>query len=428
MSNVTIIVPQTRSRYNVFNVVLCVFPDFIAKAQRETKVEFDAANKKLAAALKEIEELKAKIEKLAARPTHMELLADFETNFDRALLRSVGQSGGQDTAQPSGGDANTSRKDLSVFDASDGGAVVDSLLMQELSESKERIDKLEKLNSSLAHRSTHMENDLKGAKRSMDDLLNRLSRMELEKRMAEMEADNATKASQEKSALLAEMQMEIDMVTKSAQKAAVRAAAGEEMIKTVKSDKALAQQLEAKATALQEWAIASNQAKTLAQERVRLLENQLRHYQQNRGGGTDGLNGGVSTSNNASGERIIASKTASMVIGAGDIGNKVFVLDPDIVKSVNHLTERVVLRWHFDLTAKDVDCLFSILKGSCETGAECKLADALVRERHVVGGAGGETENAFAIGRACTLVWSNKKSWVRPRTVKYSLEAVVLND
>ena len=358
----------------------------------------------------------------------MELLADFETNFDRALLRSVGQSGGQDTAQPSGGDGNAPRKDRSVFDVGDGGAVVDNLLMQELSESKERIEKLENLNNSLVSRSNHMENELKEAKRSIDDLLNKLSRLELEKRMAEMEADNATKAASEKGALLAEMQMEIDMVTKSAQKAAIRAAAGEEMIKTVKSDKAQAQELEARATALQEWAIASNQAKTLAQERVRLLENQLRHYQQNRGVGMDGGSSEANATNGSSDERILASKRASMVIGAGDVGSKVFALDPETIKSVNQFTERVVLRWHFDLTAQDVDCLFSILKGSCETASECKNADALIRDRHVVGGAGGETENAFAIGRACTLLWSNKKSWVRPRTVKYILEAVVLGD
>lgn len=356
----------------------------------------------------------------------MELLADFETNFDRALLRSVGQAGGQDTAQPSAGDGASPRIDRSVFDAGDGGgAVVDSMLMQELSESKERIEKLERLNTALVNRSSHMENDLKEAKRSMDELLNKLSRLELEKRMAEMEAESATKAARDKAALLAEMQMEIDMVTKSAQKAAVRAAAGEEMMKTVKSDKALVQQLEAKATALQEWAMASNQAKTLAQERVRLLENQLRHYQQNKGG-VDGSGSGASVS--VSEERVLASKKASMVIGAGDVGIKAFCLEPDVIKTVNHLTERVVLRWHFDLTATDVDCLFSILKGPCKTAADCKKADALIRDRHVVGGAGGETENAFAIGRGCTMVWSNQKSWVRPRTVKYTLEAVVLCD
>ena len=225
----------------------------------------------------------------------MELLADFETNFDRALLRSVGhhQSGGQDTAQPSGGGSGGDhhhKEQRSVFDTThssnnNDGAVVDSLLMQELSESKDRIEKLEKLNHVLVKRSSQMEGDLKEAKRSMDDLLNKLSRLELEKRMAEMEAESSAKQSQEKSALLTEMQLEIDMVTKSAQKAAVRAAAGEEIVKTAKTDKAHVQQLEAEKQALQEWAIASNHSKTLAQERVRLMEKQLQRYQEQQGKG-----------------------------------------------------------------------------------------------------------------------------------------------
>jgi hypothetical protein len=72
-----------------------------AKAQREAKMESEAAHKTLDATMKENQRLSEKIEKLASRPTHMELLADFETNFDRALL-SVGhlqhQTGGQDTS------------------------------------------------------------------------------------------------------------------------------------------------------------------------------------------------------------------------------------------------------------------------------------------------------------------------------------------
>ena len=116
------------------------------------------------------------------------------------------------------------------------------------------------------------------------------------------------------------------------------------------------------------------------------------------------------------------------MVGAGDHGMRVFRVDPDLLKTVNQYSERVVLRWEFDLTAADVDVMFSILKGACEAASEVRKADAIVRDRRVVGGAGGETENAFAVGRACTLVWSNQHSWVRPRTVQYSLEAVVLAD
>lgn len=385
-----------------------------AKAQRETKVELDATSKKLDATFKENERLNAKIDKLASRPTHMELLADFETNFDRALL-SVGQAGGQDTAQPV--QAST-RNDCRIIE---GDAVVDSLLMNELKESKERIEKLEKLNAALVHRSSQLENDLSDAKKSMDDLLNKLSRIELEKRMAVMEAESAIKAMQEKEALLQEMQMEIDMVTKSAQKAAQRAAVGEEIMKTDKSDKVLTQQLESKVQALQEWAIASNQAKTLAQERVKILENQLRRHQAHQQRpSTKALKDEI--------ERILDSRSGSLVIGAGDVGARAFVLDTEFLKSVNQFTEHVVLRWSFDLMHEEADILFSILKGDWETSNVRKGADNLIAARLVTGGAGGETDNAFSIGQACTLVWDNTKSWIRPKTVKFKVEAVVLSD
>ena len=60
-----------------------------AKAQREAKMELESTSKKLEAALREIDRLSSKVERLANRPTHMDLLADFETNFDKALLSGV---------------------------------------------------------------------------------------------------------------------------------------------------------------------------------------------------------------------------------------------------------------------------------------------------------------------------------------------------
>jgi septation ring formation regulator EzrA len=41
-----------------------------AKAQRETKVDFEATQKRLSQALREIERLNQKLEKLQSRPTH----------------------------------------------------------------------------------------------------------------------------------------------------------------------------------------------------------------------------------------------------------------------------------------------------------------------------------------------------------------------
>lgn len=397
--------------------------DQLAKAQREAKLELDGTIKKLVSVSQENDKLKAKIEKLSTRPTHMELLADFEANFDRALLRSVpvGQSVGQDTAQPEGnGPSLSPRKERSIFDPDGAAPLVDNMLMQELSEYKTRIDKLERLNSTLVHRNAQIETELKVSKRSIDELFSKLSRMELEKRMADMEAEAATKQSQEKSALLLEMQMEIDMVTKSAQKSAVKAAAGEEMLKTVKSDKEHIQQLEAKAQALQEWALASNHAKSLAQDRVRLLEKQVKQLQH----GGDAIDD--KPSRETVQERTLSQTKGSLVIGAGDVGVRVFSLDVDLLKNVNQFTERVVLRWTFDLTSEAADIVFSILKGDCAASNDRKRADAIIKDRRVVGGGGGETDNAFSIGRACTLVWSNAHSWVRPRIVQFTLQAVVV--
>ena len=404
-----------------------------AKAQREAKVESEVTHKKLDAALKENQRLSEKIEKLNARPTHMELLADFETNFDRALL-SVGQlqqqqAGGQDTSGTTASSLLRVDSPIKERPTVEGGtAMVDHLLMQELSESKQRVEKLEHLNSSLVHRAAQLESHLNQAKGTMDELLNKISMLELEKRMAVMEADQATKSLQEKAASLQEMQLEIDLVQKSAQKAAVRMAEGEHLMKTVHADKMHVQQLELKVKALEEWAFASNQAKMLAHDRIRILETKLRQQQERPpaevGPGSDA----IAVIDATADERILETMTASLVIGAGDVGVRVFELDKDLLQTVNSFTERVILRWKFDLAQEDADISFSILKGSCTTAHARRNADVLVKDRLVKGGAGGEMDHAFAIGRACTLVWSNSKSWIRPRTVRYHLEAVVLLD
>ena len=72
-----------------------------AKAQRDAKNELEQMNKSYEAARAEADRLEKRVEVLANRPTHMDLLADFETNFDRALL-SIGDK--NDTSQQSGGE------------------------------------------------------------------------------------------------------------------------------------------------------------------------------------------------------------------------------------------------------------------------------------------------------------------------------------
>jgi hypothetical protein len=89
--------------------------------------------------------------------------------------------------------------------------------------------------------------------------------------------------------------------------------------------------------------------------------------------------------------------------------------------------ETVVLKWKFDITPNDQDIVFSILKGRVdEKQTKDKNANALIRNRVVLGGGGGEVQNPFILQNTCTLVFSNEHSWIRPRTVKYEVEAFAL--
>lgn len=386
-----------------------------AKAQREAKIELETTQKRLQEATREVERLNAKVDKLATRPTHMELLADFETNFDRALLSVNQQAGGESTAAPT---ADSSSHRGTTIATDPDSALVDDLLMQELQESKQRIEKLEFLNAALLHRSAQLESEAKDRRRERDELQTRLTHLELEKRMAIMEAEHATKAMQEKCASLAEMQMEIDMVSKASVKAQVRAAKDEELIKSVKTDQKHIHQLEAKVHALQEWASAAAEAKTLAQERVRLLEAQLRSLQQ------------TGASGDAAPQRVLWEKKGSFVVGAGDIGCRVFECDSSTMVA-GFTSHRIVLRWQFDLTASELTVNFSAFQGRCESKEERKKAiasnRALIEDRVVNGGAAGELDNAFFYQNSCTLLWSNLKSWVRPRTIRYTVQAVSIS-
>ncbi|GKY92787.1 hypothetical protein MPSEU_000248400 [Mayamaea pseudoterrestris] len=388
-----------------------------AKAQREAKVELDVTQKRLDHALREVQRLQTKIDKLANRPTHMELLADFETNFDRALLSvnqsnvsSTHQSGGQDTAPPQYADSSK--------DANHN--FMDALLMQEVQDAKARIDKLESLNSNLVQRSNALEQAGQQFQREREELQRQVQHLQLEKRMAVMEAEQAMRALHDKTASLEEMQLELDLVTKASRSAKARAEHEQERIQHAKSDRQHVMELEAQVAALNEWALAANEAKSLAQERVRLLETQLRTLQSSS-------NQPKSTALENSVERILFSKPGSLVVGAGDSTCTVVELSAEDVKSVK-LSERVILRWRFDLVQDDVQIDFSILKSKCETKQKQKNADYLVKDRLVIGGAAGETENAFAIQRSCTLLWSNSKAWIRPKTVRFNVEAVAVED
>jgi len=189
-------------------------------------------------------------------------------------------------------------------------------------------------------------------------------------------------------------------------------------------------ELETKVTALQEWALAAAEAKRVAQERAARLEEKIRDLTEadDDNGGLGGGGGGkLGSAGNADGsERRLWAQHSSLVVGAGLVGTRVHVLGDAVLEA----NESVVLRWQFDLTPTDTEIVFSILKGRWEgvqKSSQLKSADAIIRGRTVLGGAAGEATGAFAVKNACTLVWSNESSWVRPKTVKYTVEAFAVS-
>ncbi len=223
--------------------------------------------------------------------------------------------------------------------------------------------------------------------------------------------------------------MEIDLVTRSAMDANVRAAEGLQVARNVKSDKAQVEELKAKVAALQEWAVASAEAKEAILEENKLLEKRL-HQLESKDDDEDEefkstatlKSDNVSpTSKNKITERKLWTKTSSLVSGAGTTECRLIELGENEVMEF----ETVILKWKFDITPNELDIMFSILKGKFDPRDRnaMKNAHALIKDRIVLGGGGGEIQGAFVIQNTCTLVWSNEHSWVRPRTVKYHIEA-----
>jgi len=463
---------------------------------------------------REKERLEHRVEVLANRPTHMDLLADFETNFDRALL-AIGesnkersnnssqqqQSGGEDAAErsrrseeeeddvitaaaaeaaanslyeelnsPSGTSFyNSNRRQSSSTTTTvnnrnnsnnNSNNNNDSLLLSELTEAKSRITHLETLNTSLHTSYTHLEQTHKSLHTNHSHLKNTLTNTQLELRMSKMETDHAQRTLREKEAMVNEMQLEINLVTQSAVEANKRAAEGYEVAQSVRMDKEYVDGLEAKVVALQDWALASTESKQLTMERCRGLEGRVGELESmvellkrtSGSGGNGGSGGGEgmisledgmmnindliplkkvsgATGSSASslastqgGERILWTKSSSLVVGAGMVGHSFIELGSVQIESY----ETVTLRWKFDLTREEEDIYFSILKGICEDKRKQRSADACFRSRHVKGGGGGDVSGAFAVQNACTLVWSNEMSWFRPKTIKWTVEAVAI--
>jgi hypothetical protein len=477
-----------------------------AKAQRDAKQELEQLKKRYEEISRTNERLEHRIEVLANRPTHMDLLADFETNFDRALLaigtsnkeqKKNSQSGGEDAAERRGSledeedeaitaaaaeaaanslyeemnrsaTSNTSMYNNRRLSSSANSNNNSTLLLAELTEAKSRITHLESLNTTLQTRCTHLEHTHNALFNEHTHTKNQITNLQLELRMSKMETEHAQRSLREKEAMVQEMQLEINLVTNSAVEANKRAAEGLEVAQSVKMDKEYVDGLEAKVVALQDWALASTESKQLMSERCRGLEGRVKELtamvellqkqrsisqRKNSGEGEGGCGGeeegmicledgttledlkvplkkvGSSGSSLASttgaaagGERILWTKSSSLVVGAGMVGQAFLELGSVQIESY----ETVTLRWKFDLTRDEEDIYFSILKGICEEKRKQRNADACFRNRHVKGGGGGDVSGAFAVQNACTLVWSNEMSWFRPKTIKWTVEAVAI--
>jgi hypothetical protein len=484
-----------------------------AKAQRDAKNELEHIKKLYEEIRQSNEKLERRVEVLSNRPTHMDLLADFETNFDRAML-AIGettnntdddlnddnddddgggfvisqQSCGEDAAESPSGlmGMDTTAAATSLYEelnrpitttANSNNSTsssnrrqssntrnnnTDSLLLSELTEAKSRIQQLESLNTSMTNRYNHLEHTHKSLVTEYTSKKNTITNLQLELRMSRMETEHAQRSLREKESVIAEMQLEINLVTQSAVEANKRAAEGMEVVQSVRMDKEYVDGLEAKVVALQDWALASTESKQMANERCRGLESRVKELQQmvellqqrnnsGSGGGEgegglisvdEGLGGlnindlvplkkasGSSASSLASSqgagcssERKLWTKSSSLVVGAGMVGQTFFELGNVQIEAY----ETVILRWKFDLTRDEEDVYFSILKGICEDKRKQRSADACFRNRHVKGGGGGDVSGAFAIQNACTLVWSNEMSWFRPKTIKWTVDAVAI--
>ena len=129
-----------------------------SKANKDTQADLETHKKLLASSQVEMSRLQVRLESMASRPTHMDLLADFETNFDKAVL-SLHSNTKSSLNEQSGGEATTS----SFGRASDGSSLmageenVSALLLTELSQAKARVEHLESINTKILNQSSNLE-------------------------------------------------------------------------------------------------------------------------------------------------------------------------------------------------------------------------------------------------------------------------------
>ena len=132
-----------------------------SKANKDTKADLETHKKLLEKSHVEISRLQVRLESMANRPTHMDLLADFETNFDKAVLslHSNTSKHSVNSNQQSGGESTTSGfgRSLDAGSMMSGEENVSALLITELSQAKARVEHLESINAKILNRSNNLE-------------------------------------------------------------------------------------------------------------------------------------------------------------------------------------------------------------------------------------------------------------------------------
>ena len=206
---------------------------------------------------------------------------------------------------------------------------------------------------------------------------------------------------------------EIDLVTKASVDANVRATESIEKSKAAIVSKEYVNQLEQKVKAMEEWALASTDAKRIAVNRCIELEEKLSVL--------NVVPKSLSSVDNQSSvdEHVLWIKSSSLVVGAGD--------------SVAHLVELgqiskpidpsfVLLRYKIDISPADSDIVFSIYKGT-----DRHKHSVVIDQRRMHGGGAGDVDGVFDNStKICTLIFCNRHSWIRPRTIKFHLQAVII--
>jgi len=378
-----------------------------ANAQKETTQNLSKSKIQAKESEYMIQALKKKIEQLHNRPTHMDLLADFETNFDRAVL----SLGGTSYDQQSGGENPSSTVQTTNVSSSQENMEEDSNV-DIINNLKSRIEQLESMNSNFVTLKQNLQVDNLKLQQERDSAKSQLSNLELELRIAKMDTNKALFKIKENSISFAEMQMEINLVTKASAEVIAKSKETLEQANDVRVSKRHVEELQAKVDALQEWALASAEAKRITCEHAKQLEAKLEELQPQE------------QSPKLNAQRKLWTESISKVIGAGMTMQHTLELKEIPIEE----KEVVVVRWKFDVIPTDMDIDFWIVKGKFKEGKKLEPRDYLIEPRTVFGGAGGELMGAFSIQSACTLQWSNKKSWVRPRAIKFTMDAFAIQE